>query len=159
MDIRETAQDIRYRFRPKKGWVLAWGPSLNLRYDFDHTGMRLDTDYAPYVAISGRGQTIIFLRPYEEMRERLRPRDFCFLGFSVFCSPPNPGNLDYHQHTSGATIQTGYFKKATLGAGYYWGDGVNFVASPASAVPIIDPIIDPLWRARTAPRPASLFGP
>jgi hypothetical protein len=132
VDIRETTQEARYRFRPKKGWILSWGPSLNVRYDFDHTGLRLDTDYAPYIAIIGRGQTVIFLRPYQETRERLRPRDSCFLGFSVFCSPlpPNPGNLDYYQHTSGATIQTGYFKQATLAAGYYWGDGVNFVAQP-----------------------------
>jgi len=136
VDIRETTQEARYRFRPKKGWILSWGPSLNVRYDFDHTGLRLDTDYAPYVAIVGRGQTVIFLRPYQETRERLRPRDSCFLGFSVFCSAPNPGNLDYHQHTSGATIQTGYFKQATLSAGYYWGDGVNFVAQPeVSPVP------------------------
>ena len=132
VDIRETTQQARYRFRPQKGWIVSWGPSLNLRYDFDHTGLRLDTDYAPYLAIQGRGQTFIYLRPYQETRERLRPQDTCFLGFSLFCSPPNPGNQDYHQHTSGATVQTGYFKKATLGAQYYWGDGVNFVASPAA---------------------------
>ena len=145
VDIRETTQEARYRFRPKKGWILSWGPSLNVRYDFDHTGLRLDTDYAPYIAIVGRGQTVIFLRPYEETRERLRPRDSCFLGFLVFCSAsnpaPNPGNLDYHQHTSGATIQTGYFKQATLAAGYYWGDGVNFVAQPEASTPYNRPFL------------------
>jgi uncharacterized protein DUF5916/cellulose/xylan binding protein with CBM9 domain len=130
VDIRETTQEARYRFRPKKGWILSWGPSLVTRHDFDHTGLRLDTDYSPYLAIVGRGQTVIFLRPYEETRERLRPRDFCFLGFSLFCATPNAGNQDYHQHTSGATISNGYFKKATLTANYYWGDGVNFVALP-----------------------------
>jgi hypothetical protein len=130
VDIRETTQEMRYRFRPKKGWILSWGPSMNLRYDFDHTGLRLDTNYAPYFVIQGRGQTFIYVTPYQEFRERLRPRDSCFLGFSVFCSPPNPGNQDYHQHTSGANFRTGYFKKATLAAAYFWGDGVNFVASP-----------------------------
>ena len=130
VDIRETKQQARYRFRPRKGWILSWGPSLNVRYDFDHTGLRLDTDYAPYISIQGRGQTFIFLRPYQETRERLRPQDFCFLGFTRYCSQPNPGNLDYHEHTSGATAQTSYFKKATLAASYYWGDGGNFVASP-----------------------------
>jgi hypothetical protein len=130
VDIREPIQEVRYRFRPKKGWILSWGPSLVVRYDFDHTGLRLDTDYFPYLSIQGRGQTFIFLRPYEENRERLRPQDFCFLGFTVYCSSPNPGNDDYHQHQSGATIQTQYLKFATLSAGYYWGDGGNFVALP-----------------------------
>lgn len=130
VDIRETQQDVRYRFRPKKGWILSWGPSLNVRYDFDHTGLRLDTDYAPYLAVQGRGQTFIYLRPYEETRERLRPQDFCFYGYTVYCAPTTLGNQDYHQHTSGVTFQTGYFKKATLGAQYYWGDGVNIGAVP-----------------------------
>jgi hypothetical protein len=130
VDIRETAQDAHYRFRPKKGWITSWGPSVNVRYDFDHNGLRLDTFYAPYFVIRGRGQTVIILKPYEEFRERLRPQDFCFLGFSVYCSGPNPGNQDYHEHEGGATVQTGYFKKATFAANYYWGDGANFVASP-----------------------------
>ena len=65
-----------YRFRPKKGWIVDWGPSLNQRYVFDHEGNRLDTDYQPYLAIQGRGQTFIYLFPYEELRERLRSRIF-----------------------------------------------------------------------------------
>jgi hypothetical protein len=133
VDIRETTQAVDYRFRPKKGWIVDWGPSLTTRYDFDHTGLRLDTDYAPYFAIQGRGQTIIILRPYEETRERLRPQDFCFYGYAVYCGTPNAGNFDYHEHTSGATFQTGYFKKATIAASYFWGDGVNFEAVPATS--------------------------
>ncbi len=130
VDIRETTQDLHYRFRPKKGWVTSWGPSVNVRYDFDHTGLRLDTLYAPYFVIRGRGQTVIILKPYEEFRERLRPQDFCFLGFTLYCSGPNAGDQDYHEHEGGATFQTGYFKKATLAASYYWGNSANFVASP-----------------------------
>ena len=151
VDIRETKQNVRYRFRPKKGWILSWGPSLNVRYDFDHTGLRLDTDYAPYLAIQGRGQTFIFLRPYEEFRERLRPQDFCFYGYTLYCPPTTLGNKDYHQHTNGATIQTGYFKMATLAASYYWGDGVNFVAVPGVAPALPTPYNQPfLAREDTA---------
>jgi hypothetical protein len=130
VDIRETQQDVHYRFRPKKGWILSWGPSVNMRYDFDHTGLRLDTSYSPYFAIRGRGQTVIVVKPYQEFRERLRPQDFCFLGFNLMCGAGVTGNLDYHEHQSGATVQTSYFRKATIGANYYWGDGVNFVAQP-----------------------------
>ena len=126
VDIRELYQTIDYRFRPKKGWIVDWGPSLNQRYVFDHEGNRLDTDYNPYLAIQGRGQTIIYLFPYEEFRERLRPQDFAYLGLFV------NQNQDYHEHRSGASFQTGYFKKATLGASYYWGDGANFVPAAAA---------------------------
>ncbi|HET6179510.1 MAG TPA: DUF5916 domain-containing protein [Candidatus Sulfotelmatobacter sp.] len=145
VDIRETTQAVDYRFRPKKGWIVDWGPSVAVRYDFDHTGLRLDTDYYPYLSIQGRGQTIIIVRPYEETRERLRPQDFAFYGYGSFCPPLCLGNQDFHEHTSGAQFQTGYFKKATIFASYYWGNGTNFVAqfpdSPATATPYNQPFI------------------
>lgn len=128
VDIRETSHDFYYRFRPKKGWILSWGPSLNMRYDFDHTGLRLDSLYLPYFAMRGRGQTIIIVKPYQTLRERLRPQDFCFLGYAL--CPPNVLTQDYHEHEGGATVQTAYLKMATVALDYYWGDGVNFVANP-----------------------------
>jgi Domain of unknown function (DUF5916)/Carbohydrate family 9 binding domain-like len=136
VDIRQTDQELYYRFRPKSGWVTSWGPTFNLRYDFDYTGLRLDTYYHPYFAIVGRGQTIIYLFPYDEERERLRPQDFCFLGFTQFCPPVVPRDRyrfdeDYHEHSSGVAFQTGYFKKATLAAGYFWGDHANYDALPS----------------------------
>ena len=145
VDIRETQQSVDYRFRPKKGWIVDWGPSVNTRFDFDHNGLRLDTFYAPYLSIQGRGQTLIILRPYEEQRERLRPQDFCFYGYSLFCAPTSLGSQDYHEHNSGAQFQTGYFKQATFSASYYWGDGGNFVALPpaplATATPYNQPFL------------------
>jgi Domain of unknown function (DUF5916)/Carbohydrate family 9 binding domain-like len=152
VDIRETMQELDYRFRPRRGWVVDWGPSLNLRYDFDHTGLRLDTDYLPYLAIQGRGKTVIILRPYEQMRERLRPRDFCFYGYCPSMLLPSQ---DYHEHFSGAQFQTGYFKKVTIFASYLWGSGVNFVAAPSSADPIANPYGHP-YLARQDTAQASL---
>jgi hypothetical protein len=137
VDIRGLYNVIDYRFRPKKGWIVDWGPSLNQRYVFDHEGNRLDTDYEPYLAIQGRGQTVIYLFPYEELRERLRPQDFEFLGLSGVTQ-----NQDYHEHRSGTSFQTGYFQKVTVGASYFWGDGVNFVpaenAAPQSLLARLD---------------------
>jgi len=144
VDIRETTQGADYRFRPRHGWIVDWGPSVTVRYDFDHTGLRLDTDYSPYLAIQGRGQTTIYLRPYEETRERLRPQDFSFYGYGSFCPPQCLGSQDFHEHKSGAQFQTGYFKKATIGASYYWGDGTNFVAqfpSSATSTPYNQPFV------------------
>jgi hypothetical protein len=126
VDIRGLYHTVLYRFRPKKGWILNWGPSLIQRYVFDHEGNRLDTYYDPYLRIEGRGQTVIYLSPYDELRERLRPQDFAFLGLSV------NGNFDYHEHQSSASFQTGYFSKVTIGATYSWGDGANFVPSAIS---------------------------
>ncbi len=143
VDIRETTQELDYRFRPKKGWIVDWGPSLNVRYDFDHTGLRLDTGYSPYLAILGRGQTTIFLKPYDEVRERLRPQDFCFYGYALFCGQPTSESVDFHEHSSGAGFQTSYFKKITFGANYYWGDGANFVALPPSTAQAANPYNQP----------------
>jgi hypothetical protein len=124
VDIRGMYNTVLYRFRPKRGWVTSWGPSMIERYVFDHEGNRLDTFYDPYVRIDGRGQTVIYLTPYDELQERLRPQDFAFLGVAT------NRNFDYHEHQSSAFFQTSYFKKFTIGAGYTWGDGANYV--PAS---------------------------
>ena len=129
VDIRESDQHGGYVFRPEKGWIVAWGPGLYNHYVFDHEGTRLDTDYEPYFTITGRGQTQVQLLPYEEMRERLRPQDFAFIGL-----PGVTQNQDYHERRSGASITTGYFPKVTMGASYYWGDGANFVPA-ANAAP------------------------
>jgi Domain of unknown function (DUF5916) len=126
VDIRYAWQEADYRFRPKKGWIVDWGPTLINRFVFDHNGTRLDTDYAPYLAIQGRGQNYIFLYPYEELRERLRPQDFAFLGLSV----PAQFLQDYHEHSSGAYFESHYFPKVTVAAGYHWGNGADFVPSP-----------------------------
>ena len=75
-----------------------WGPSVLTRHDFDHTGLRLDTDYLDVSGDPGRGQTLIYLKPYEETHERLRPQDFCFYGYSLYCAPTTLTNQDYHEH-------------------------------------------------------------
>ena len=159
VDIRETTQEADYRFRPRKGWVVDWGPSVTARYDFDHTGLRLDTDYGPYFAIQGRGQTVILLRPYEELRERLRPQDFCFYGYALYCAPTILGDQDYHEHTSGASIQTGYFKKVTLQASYYWGEGVNFVAPPPAPLETPTPLNHPFLASQDTAQASLTFRP
>ncbi len=137
VDIRETVQMADYRFRPKHGWIVDWGPSVYARYDFDHTGLRLDTDYYPYFALQGRGQTVILVKPYEETRERLRPQDFNYYGYGGL------PNQDYHEHTSGAQFQTSYLKWATVRAAYYWGNGINVVAPGSSTAAPANPYLQP----------------
>jgi hypothetical protein len=141
VDIREAKQEFDYRFRPRQGWIVNWGPTLNTRHDFDHTGLRLDTDYSSQLVIQGRGQTQISLSPYKETRERLRPQDFCFYRYGSCPINPLPSpnaplpNQDYHEHASGAVFQSGYFKKATILSSYFWGNSINFVAMPLGTAP------------------------
>jgi len=132
VDLRSAEQRASYFFRPKQGWIVAWGAGLRNRTAFDHEGTRLDTDYQPYLLVQARGQTTVILAPYEELRERLRPQDFTFLGFAA------ASNQDYHEHNSHASIQTSYFPRVTVGAAYRWGDGANFVASPTAPVALLD---------------------
>jgi len=128
VDIRNSEQHAGYRFRPKKGWIVAWGPALYNRYTFDHEGRRLDTDYEPYFVLQGQGQTTFRFLPYEESRERLRPQDFAFIGL-----PGVTQNQDYREHRSGASFATGYFPRVTLSGYYYWGAGPNFEPVPNAA--------------------------
>lgn len=125
VDIRDSEQHAGYFFRPKKGWVTAWGPGFYDHNVWDHEGTRLDTDYDPYLTIVGRGRSLIQIAPYEEMRERLRPQDFYFLGLAGVTR-----DQDYHEHRTGAKFQTGFLPKLGFGASYFWGDGGNYVPEP-----------------------------
>ena len=117
VDIREYRDYDAYVFRPKKGLVTSWGPEIQTRSTWDHTGLRLDTDYNPDLAIVMRRRTHIFLFPYEELRERLRPKD----PFGL------TRNQDFHEHFSGINFYTAPIPQIGVGAQYYWGDTVNFV--------------------------------
>ena len=122
VDLREYREDTQYLFRPKSGPVVDWGPEFYGHWTWDHTGLRLDTDYTPTFKVDLKRQTRIYFTPYEEFRERLRPKDFPVLALSG-------GNQDYHEHASGASINTSPITQLTLGAQYYWGNEINFVPS------------------------------
>jgi hypothetical protein len=126
VDLREYREDTQYLFRPKSGPVVAWGPEILGHWTWDHTGLRLDTDYNPDLTIVLKRQTRIYLYPYEHFRERLRPLKDPY-GLTQ--------NEDFGEHISGATISTSPVGQLTLGGQYYWGDTINFVPSffnPAS---------------------------
>jgi len=125
VDIREYRDYEGYAFRPKNGPVVSWGPEMQTRWTWDHTGLRLDTDYNPDLAIIMRRQTHFYFFPYEEFRERLRPTDFSGLG----------QNQDFHEHTSGVNFYTAPIPQIGLGAQYFWGDAVNFVPNFSSCPP------------------------
>jgi hypothetical protein len=125
-DIRETRQIVNYRFRPKSGPLLSWGPDIFTDHVWAHDGTRLDTFYDPDVAIQLKGQTYINITPYIEFRERLRPSDFFTLS----------QNQDYHEHNSSVSVGTSYFPKVTAQGYYSWGNSINFVP-PGNHAPVL----------------------
>jgi len=136
VDLREYRDSTSYYFRPKSGPVVSWGPEFNGHWTWDQTGLRLDTDYDPDLTIALKRQTRIFLYPYEEFRERLRPKDF----------PSLTQNQDFHEHTSGVNVSSSPVSQITLGAEYFWGDAVNFV--PGSS-PCSPPTVPPTFCLNT----------
>jgi len=117
VDLREFRDDTGYVFRPKSGPVVSWGPEFFGHWTWDHTGLRLDTDYNPTFTFILKKQTRFYFLPYEEFRERLRPIDF----------PVLTAEKDYHEHMSGALFYSSPVPQITVGAQYFWGNSVNFV--------------------------------
>jgi hypothetical protein len=120
-DIREFRETLNYRFRPKSGPLLSWGPDLFTDHVWAHDGTRLDTFYDPDIAIQLKGQTYINYTPYIEFRERLRPSDFSTL----------LQDQDYHEHSSSISVGSSYLPKVNLQGYYSWGNSVNFVPAPS----------------------------
>ena len=117
VDLREYRDYTAYIFRPKSGLVQSWGPEMNTRGTWDHTGLRLDTDYNPDFAVIMKRRTHFYLYPYEQFHERLRPQDFSGL----------TQNQDFHEHLSGVNFYTAPIPQIGVGAQYFWGDATNFI--------------------------------
>src|SRR3954451_334743 len=62
-DIREFRETLNYRFRPKSGPLLSWGPDIFTDHVWAHDGTRLDTFYDPDIAVQLKGQTYINYTP------------------------------------------------------------------------------------------------
>lgn len=124
VDIRDVANKFDYRFRPRSGALVSWGPSLYTDWVWAHDGTRLDLLYTPEISFNLKRQTYLLVWPYADLHERLRPSDF----------PALAENQDYHEHDSAISWGTGLVKWMTFQGYYQWGDGVNFVP-PAPLTP------------------------
>jgi hypothetical protein len=125
-DLRENKNIVEYFFRPRNSWLTAWGPGLLARWAWAHDDLRLDTEYEPVLLFQMRAQSYVYFYPYDEVRERLRPFDF----------PALAQNQDFHEHNSGVEFSNSYSRKVTVGATYFWGDGLNIV-TPAGIAPVL----------------------
>jgi hypothetical protein len=126
VDIRDFSNELDYRFRPKTGPLVSWGPSLHTDWVWGHDGTRLDRLTDPSLALRFKGQSYLTLYPYTDFHEQLRPVDYSSLA----------ADRDYHEHNSAVILGTSYLKWLVLQGYYVWGNGVNFVppltSTPAS---------------------------
>ncbi len=58
VDIRDVRNAWDYRFRPKKGPLLSWGPNIYTDNVWAHDGTRLDTYYSPGLFMAFKGQSL-----------------------------------------------------------------------------------------------------
>ncbi len=123
-DIREMNHTVSYRFRPKHGWLLDWGPTFVTDHIWDHTGLRLDTEYDSYLVFQFKRQAMLQLEPYSTFHQRLRPVDFQNLGF-----PGQNQSQDYNEHYSAIYGTTAFLKQLIVSGNYAWGNLINFVAA------------------------------
>jgi hypothetical protein len=122
VDIRDFFNQIDYRFRPRTGPLVSWGPTLHTDWVWAHDGTRLDLLTDPSLSFQFKGKSSLFISPYTDFHERLRPEDF----------PALPADRDYHEHASSVLWTTSYLRWLSLQGFYQWGNGVNFVP-PASS--------------------------
>jgi len=129
-DTREYRDYTSYAFRPKGGLVQSWGPEFFGHWTWDHSGLRLDTDYEPDLSVFLRHNTHFSLFPYSDFRERLRPTDYSGL----------TQDTDFHEHYSGINFFTAPITHISFLAQYFWGDAINFVPG-FSPYPILKPYL------------------
>ena len=135
VDIRETVQDGRLPVSSEERMGCGLGPvGLCPRMTLTTRDCGWTRTIFPYLSIQGRGQTMIVLKPYEETSRTAASAGFLLTtDMRSICSADVPGQSGLSRaHERSDSFRPGYFKKATLGASYYWGDGTNFVASPLS---------------------------
>ena len=126
VDIRQMIHQLSYRFRPKKNFLVSWGPTLTTNQVWDHTGLRLDSFYQTTFNFEFKRQTFLIIGPYTPFHERLRPTDF----------PSLTQNQDYNQHFAFVSLTSNYFSKVSFFANYNKSNQINFV--PANTPPILD---------------------
>ncbi len=125
VDIRSLGQMATYAFRPQKGIIVDWGPSLLVQEAWDHKGLRLDSTVDAGITVEMRAGTYFQLQPYSNFHERLRPSD----GFG------NLTDQDYHEHLTSVYAGTSWLKQVIVGGQYSFGELINF--APLTAGPVL----------------------
>jgi hypothetical protein len=113
-DIRTLGGSARYQFRPEGKRLIAWGPSLEAEWTWDHSGTRLNWIVMPEIGFDLVGQTH-FEFFYALENELLRPQD----------AVNTPANLDFHRVTRGGFFTTSLWRQVTVSGSFRLGQRIN----------------------------------
>ena len=59
VDIRDVSNQFDYRFRPRDGPLVSWGPSMHTDWVWAHDGTRLDLLTDPSLNFRFKGQSFL----------------------------------------------------------------------------------------------------
>lgn len=112
-----------YRFWPEKSWINRIGPRVFFASQDDLTGLRVYSEFSPALQVAWAGDSFMSIGT-NEIRERLRPRDF----------PALITTRDYSQSRWNASFSTDVSPKVGFGLTYDEGSVINLVP-PAGIEP------------------------
>jgi hypothetical protein len=125
-DIRSFDQETQYLFRPEGDHLISWGPSVEARGIWDHSGTRLDWEVEPGMRWEFNRQNT-FGYAWTTGRELLRTEDFDRLMES----------RDYPRRRQEFSFSSQYISEVNIQSSYSFGTEINLVpvegASPEPA--------------------------
>lgn len=115
-DIRSVEHESEYRFRPEGDYLISWGPSVEYRGIWDHSGTRLDWEVETQLSWEFNRQTEFgfFVEPG---REKLRPGD----------APGVAENIDFSRREYGVSFSSQYIPEVNVSGRYSFGTAINLV--------------------------------
>jgi hypothetical protein len=124
-DIRSVRQFVSYQFRPEKGRIISWGPTVLLNPIWDHQGTRVDAYRELGMSWEFTGLTYLEVFQVAD-REVLRPQDFSVL----------TGNRGYSHARNGIYFASQYISPVNFELAASHGTGINFLP-PAGQEPAL----------------------
>ncbi len=106
VNIRQVDQDLAYHFLPAGDLIKAWGPTMELIEDWDHTEKIQDRIITPGVAFELTGQTFITAQHTESIE--------------VY------QNIAFRKHLTDFSVNTDISKHFGIATDFNFGRGVNY---------------------------------
>jgi len=113
VDIREWKHDVSYRWRPKKSFLVSFGPGVTELVNWNRQGQVQDWSVQPNFNLELRRLTTLQISRTES--------------FELF------QNAGFRKNRSELTFSTEWYRWLALTADYNWGKGVNYY--PGSGLP------------------------
>jgi hypothetical protein len=120
IDLRQIDQFVAYQWRPRRGRLVAFGPSLFASALADHSGRLQDWVVRPQWRFEWKGQTELEVGPTEAL-ERFE-------------------GIDFRRHATRVFFRTEALGWLVWSTSYTWGTGINFVPAEGLAPFLADSV-------------------